>query len=128
MMPNGELFTSATWISHCCKKIRPDVRSLRTVQDDHCLAKKTANASSQQEKCMPVPNVVLAENPDLELRLFGVKLTTAEVAKHLKVHPSMVCKMAKCGELPGFKIGSAWRFDRAKIEGWMRSRMQGLEC
>ena len=76
---------------------------------------------------MPVPNVVLAENPDLELKLFGVKLTTAEVAKHLKVHPSMVCKMAKCGELPGFKIGSAWRFDPAQIEGWMRSRMLGPE-
>jgi excisionase family DNA binding protein len=35
--------------------------------------------------------------------------------------------MAKRGELPGFKIGSAWRFDRAQIEGWMKSHMHGRE-
>ena len=62
---------------------------------------------------MPVPNVepVLEQNPDVEPARFGMKLTTVEVAKQLRVHPSMVCRMAKRGELPGFKIGSAWRFD-----------------
>jgi len=33
--------------------------------------------------------------------------------------------MAKRGELPGFKIGYTWRFDRAQIEEWLRSRMHG---
>ena len=47
---------------------------------------------------MPAPNAeptVREENPDLEPGLFGAKLIAGEVAKHLKVHPSTVYKMAK---------------------------------
>jgi excisionase family DNA binding protein len=78
---------------------------------------------------MPVPSVepVLEENPDLEPGLPGATLMAAEVAKRLMIHPSTVCKMAKRGELPGFKIGADWRFDRAQIEEGIRSRMQGPE-
>jgi excisionase family DNA binding protein len=110
--------------------MRPhDVGCPKTVPDVNCRANKTANASSQEEKCMAALNAepVLEKNLDLEPGRFGAKLTTVEVAKHLKVHPSMVCKMAKRGELPGFKIGSAWRFDHGQIEEWMRSRMHGIE-
>jgi excisionase family DNA binding protein len=79
---------------------------------------------------MPSPNaeLVLTETLDLEPRPLGAKLTAIEVAQHLKVHPSMVCRMAKRGELPGFKIGYTWRFDRAQIEEWLRSRMHGPQC
>jgi excisionase family DNA binding protein len=78
---------------------------------------------------MPVPNpeAVVVENRDLESGPFGAKLVAVEVAKHLKVHPSTVYKMAKRGELPGFKIGSDWRFDSAQIAAWMRSRMREPE-
>ena len=106
-----------------CPKIAPDA---------DCRRMKTANASGQEEKCRPVPNVepvlpVLEENPYPESGLFGAKPIAVEVAKHLKIHPSTVYKMAKRGELPGFKIGTDWRFDRAQIEEWIRSRIQGLE-
>ena len=76
---------------------------------------------------MAVPNLerVLEENPGLEPGLFGAKLIALEVAKHLKFHPSTVYKIAKRGELPGFKIGTDWRFDRAQLEQWIRSRMRG---
>src|SRR5215472_1858416 len=49
-------------------------------------------AYSHEEKCIPAPNVeqAIEENLDLEPRLSGAKLTTVEVANHLKVHPSMV--------------------------------------
>ena len=106
-----------------------NVGCLKTVPDAHCRGKQTANAYSHEEKCIPAPNVeqAIEENLDLEPRLSGAKLTTVEVANHLKVHPSMVAKMAKRGELPGFKIGNAWRFDHARIEEWMGSRMQGAE-
>jgi len=85
-----------------------------------------ANASSQEENSMPVPNAepVAEENPDLEPGPLGAKLVAMEVAKHLKVHPSTVYKLAKRGELPGFKIGTDWRFDRAQLDEWIRSRMQ----
>ena len=46
------------------------------------------------------PNAVpvIEENAHLEAQLFGAVLTAAEVAKHLKVHPSMVRRMAQRGE------------------------------
>ena len=106
--------------------MRPhDVGCPKIVPDARCRANKTANVSSQEEKCMPALNAepVLEQHPEPEPGRLYMKLTTVEVAKHLRVHPSMVCRMAKRGELPGFKIGSAWRFDRAQIEAWMRSRI-----
>ena len=79
---------------------------------------------------MPVPNpeALAAENRDLESGPFGATLVAMEVAKHLKVHPSTVYRMAKRGELPGFKIGSDWRFDRAQIDEWIRSRIRRREA
>jgi excisionase family DNA binding protein len=79
---------------------------------------------------MPVPSseAPATENPDLEAGPLGAKLVAVEVAKHLRVHPTTVYRMAKRGELPGFKIGSDWRFDRAQIEESMKSRMQGGEA
>lgn len=68
---------------------------------------------------------VAEKSLDRETGLSGPKLTADEVAKLLKVHLTTVYKMAKRGELPGFKIGSDWRFDPAQIDGWVRSRVQG---
>ena len=73
----------------------------------------------------PNAEPMIEENPQLEAELFGAVLTAAEVARHLKVHPSMVRRMAQCGELPAFKMGSAWRFDHVQIEGWIKSRTRG---
>jgi hypothetical protein len=86
--------------------MRPhDVGCPKTVPDAYCRENKIANVSGQEGKCMPATNVepVLEENPELEPGLFDANLTTVEVAKHLRVHPSMVCRMAKRGELPGFR-------------------------
>ena len=73
------------------------------------------------------PEAVAVANPDLESGSSGATLVAVEVAQHLKVHPSTVYKMAKRGELPGFKIGSDWRFDRVQIDQWVRSRIRGGE-
>jgi hypothetical protein len=37
----------------------------------------------------------------------------------------MVYRIIKGGELLGFKIGTDGRFDRAQIQGWIKSRMLG---
>src|SRR5262245_35387875 len=67
----------------------PNVGCPKSVPDSGSQRKQTANASSQEEKCMPVPNAqqFLEENPDLEAGPFGGTLSTAEAAKHLKVYP-----------------------------------------
>jgi excisionase family DNA binding protein len=44
-------------------------------------------------------------------------LTAREVAAYLRLTETTVCKLASSGELPGFKIGKSWRFDRGEILG-----------
>jgi hypothetical protein len=93
-------------------KKQRDVGSLKTVPDVDCQTTsasipedQTTSASIPEEMYMPAaPNAepVIEENPHLEAALFSAVLTAAEVAKHLKVHPSMVRRMAQRGELPAF--------------------------
>jgi excisionase family DNA binding protein len=49
-------------------------------------------------------------------------MTVNEVAAFLHVHPTTVYKMMKHKELPGFRIGSDWRFNRADILGWINEK------
>jgi len=49
-------------------------------------------------------------------------LTALELASYLRIHPTTVYKLAKRGELPAFKVGGDWRFNRVSIEKWLESR------
>jgi excisionase family DNA binding protein len=49
-------------------------------------------------------------------------LPALELATYLRIHPTTVYKLAKRGELPAFKVGGDWRFNRASIEKWLESR------
>lgn len=42
-------------------------------------------------------------------------LTVHEVAAYLRLTETTVCNLAASGELPGFKIGKSWRFDRDEV-------------
>jgi excisionase family DNA binding protein len=42
-------------------------------------------------------------------------LTAHEVAAYLRLTETTVCRLAASGDLPGFKIGKSWRFDRTEI-------------
>lgn len=44
-------------------------------------------------------------------------LTAREVAAYLRLTETTVCKLASSGDLPGFKIGKSWRFERSEILG-----------
>jgi excisionase family DNA binding protein len=48
-------------------------------------------------------------------------LTVGELASYLRVHRSTVYRLLKKQQLPGFKIGSDWRFNVEAIDQW---RMQ----
>src|SRR5437660_2935510 len=48
-------------------------------------------------------------------------LTVNELAEYLRVHRSTIYRLLKKGQLPGFKIGSDWRFNVEAIDQW---RMQ----
>lgn len=47
-------------------------------------------------------------------------LTCEEVARLLRVSQETVRQLAATGELPGRKVGRAWRFPRTAVEGYFR--------
>jgi excisionase family DNA binding protein len=53
--------------------------------------------------------------------LSGV-MTVDELAAYLKVHPSTIYRLLRRKGLPGFKIGSDWRFTTASIEEWIQTQ------
>ena len=54
-------------------------------------------------------------------------LTAGEVASYLRVSLSTIYRLLKSGDLPAFKIGSDWRFNRVHIEEWLKCRAQTPE-
>src|ERR1700751_2138581 len=45
-------------------------------------------------------------------------LTVNELSEYLRVHRSTIYRLLKKGQLPGFKIGSDWRFNVEAIDQW----------
>jgi excisionase family DNA binding protein len=50
-------------------------------------------------------------------------MTVGEVADYLRVSVSTIYREAKRGNLPGFRLGSDWRFVRASLDVWMREKV-----
>ncbi len=44
-----------------------------------------------------------------------------QVAKLLQMNRMTIYKLVKSGRLPGAKIGTEWRFDRDKLDGWLNT-------
>lgn len=51
-------------------------------------------------------------------------LTVREVAALLKINEKTAYKLAAKGEIPGFKVGGSWRFDRGEIESWIKRQTE----
>ena len=45
-------------------------------------------------------------------------LTLENVAEYLRVHPSTIYRLLKKKQLPAFKLGHDWRFNRESIDRW----------
>jgi excisionase family DNA binding protein len=54
-------------------------------------------------------------------------LTARDLSNYLKVHPSTVYRLLKSGQLPAFRVGSDWRFNREQIDHWRFEREKGLD-
>jgi excisionase family DNA binding protein len=52
-------------------------------------------------------------------------LTLEEVAELLQVEPAAVAELAGGGELPGRRIGEAWRFARSAVLAWLAHAQAG---
>ena len=53
-------------------------------------------------------------------------LTAKEVADYLHLHPLTVHRYAREGKIPGFKIGTDWRFHKKYIENWIKEKVRGI--
>lgn len=49
-------------------------------------------------------------------------MTIKEVAEYLKIKEKTAYALAAKGEIPGFKVGGSWRFDREDIEAWINGK------
>lgn len=49
-------------------------------------------------------------------------MTVQDVADVFQTSPDTVQAMARSGELPGLRIGRAWRFRTSAVEAWARAR------
>ena len=49
-------------------------------------------------------------------------LTVSELASYFRVHQATIYRLLKSRELPAFRVGSDWRFDRETIDEWIRQR------
>lgn len=52
----------------------------------------------------------------------GNVMTIREVADYLRVNQRTVYRLAVGRRLPGFKVGTTWRFKRGDIEEWIAAQ------
>jgi excisionase family DNA binding protein len=53
----------------------------------------------------------------------GRILTVSELAEYLHVTKTTIYRALREGKLPGFRVGSDWRFKVDAIEQWQRDQM-----
>jgi excisionase family DNA binding protein len=56
----------------------------------------------------------------------GKILTAKEVAEYLQLTEITIYKYVTEGKIPGYKIGSRWRFEKEKIDELLKNGNSGL--
>lgn len=51
-------------------------------------------------------------------------LTTQEACAILKTKRLTLYKLVKSGEIPAFRMGRAWKFERTTLENWIKKRLE----
>jgi excisionase family DNA binding protein len=49
-------------------------------------------------------------------------MTVRDVAATLNVDEKTIYRLAQRGDLPGFKVAGAWRFQRTDLQRWITQR------
>lgn len=52
-------------------------------------------------------------------------MTVKELADYLKIAEKTAYRFASEGKVPGFKVGSAWRFKKTEIDAWIKRQSEG---
>lgn len=83
-----------------------------------------AQAAGDAARTVETFSSVLAELPELTARLEDALakarptewMSTAEVAEYIGVSAKLASQMAMAGDLPGYKVGERYRFDRSEVD------------
>jgi len=51
-------------------------------------------------------------------------LNSEQVGRILGIHPKVVERMAKRGDLPALKVGKFWRYRSSSLDVWIDSRLE----
>jgi len=51
-------------------------------------------------------------------------MTVKELADYLKIAEKTAYRFAFEGKVPGFKVGSAWRFKKTEIDAWIKRQSE----
>jgi len=56
-------------------------------------------------------------------------MTVRELAVYLRMHEMTIYRMARQGEIPAYKVGNRWRFNKYRVEEWLDAHevRQGVE-
>lgn len=46
-------------------------------------------------------------------------MTVREVAGYLRMHEMTIYRMARQGEIPAYKVGNRWRFNKDRLQEWL---------
>ncbi|MBI2885171.1 MAG: helix-turn-helix domain-containing protein [Candidatus Omnitrophica bacterium] len=57
-------------------------------------------------------------------RNFASYLSVEEVAQRFRVNSTTIYRLAQRGILPGFKVGSQWRFSPTILDSWVAQQMK----
>lgn len=52
-------------------------------------------------------------------------MTIDELAKYLRMKKVTIYKHAQEGKVPGFKVGSKWRFKKSTVDKWIDDKEKG---
>jgi excisionase family DNA binding protein len=47
-------------------------------------------------------------------------MTIKDIAEYFKITEKTAYRFASEGKIPGFKVGSAWRFKKEEIDAWIK--------
>ncbi len=51
-------------------------------------------------------------------------MTVKELAEYFKIAEKTAYRFALEGKVPGFKVGSAWRFRKSQVDRWISQQEQ----
>ena len=81
--------------------------------------------SSEMQRRQPPLQSSLAEHQPLpSAAAIEALLTSKEASQILKIHPKVLERMAKRGEVPALKVGKFWRYRATTLDDWINSRLQ----